>query len=362
MKLGFLRQLYDACGEYVSVYLDIFRASEDAAEVIRLRWRAVRERLADSGADASTLDAVADAVTDPTNAAPGVAVFARHGAVRLRVPLRDTPRREIARLAMLPDVMPMLAQRPPRVPHLRVTADRAGGEVLAVAATGRVQAEFSGHGGWPLHKTPGGGWAQDHNQRSVEGAWNENAKQLAARAEEAARQVNAERIVIGGDVRARSLLLDHLSTPLRQAAVEVAAEIPADGKALAAAAEKIITDHAERTTRERFGQWHSELTRARAVEGLAGTMVALSDGRAAEVFIADDPSSTAQAWVGPEGTDLAMTADELTERGITAPARDRADAAIARAVACTDAELFFLPGDLPAPQDGIGASLRYPAN
>jgi hypothetical protein len=32
------------------------------------------------------------------------------------------------------------------------------------------------------------------------------------------------------------------------------------------------------------------------------------------------------------------------------------------AVACTDAELFFLPDDLPAPRDGIGAAPRYPAS
>ena len=42
---------------------------------------------------------------------------------------------------------------------------------------------------------------------------------------------------------------------------------------------------------------------------------------------------------------------------------DRADAALARALATTDALLYFLPGDLAtgggAPQDGVGATLRY---
>jgi hypothetical protein len=360
MKLAFLRPLYDSFGDQVSVYLDVSRAREDAAQAIALRWRAASERLADAGADAATLDAVADAVTDPANAAPGVAVFARHGTVRLRAPLRDAPRSEIARMAALPHVMPMLAQRPLQVPHLRVTADREGGEVLAITGTGRVRTEWAARQGWPVHKTPGGGWAQDHHQRNVERTWDDNAKELAGHTEEAARQVHAEHIVIGGDVRARTLLLDHLSTPLRQAAVVVGEEVPADAKALADAAEKIISDYAERTCRERFGQWHGELTRARAVAGLADTVAALRDGRAAEVFIADDPSSTAQAWVGPGGTDLALTAEALTERGVTSPARDRADAAIARAIACTDAELFLLPEDLPAPRDGIGATLRYP--
>ncbi|MBV9208320.1 MAG: hypothetical protein JO037_23615 [Actinobacteria bacterium] len=59
------------------------------------------------------------------------------------------------------------------------------------------------------------------------------------------------------------------------------------------------------------------------------------------------------------GAGLAGTAARLAERGISEPVRDRADAAVARAVACTDAELFFLPEGVPAPRDGIGATLRY---
>jgi hypothetical protein len=137
-------------------------------------------------------------------------------------------------------------------------------------------------------------------------------------------------------------------------------EVPADSQALAQAAEKINSDYAERTERERFGQWKAQLPRARAVEGLTGTATALSEGRVAEVFIATE--LTAEAWIGPEGTELAMTAEALAERGVGEPVRDRADAAVVRATACTDAELFFVPEDLPAPRDGIGATLRYPAS
>src|SRR5438105_15194039 len=107
MNLEFLRPLYDSFGDYASVYTDVRRNSEEAEQAIELRWRAARERLAGSGADAATLDAAGEAVTDPACAAPGVAVFARHGAVGFREQLRDVPRREIASLAPLPHVMPM---------------------------------------------------------------------------------------------------------------------------------------------------------------------------------------------------------------------------------------------------------------
>jgi hypothetical protein len=43
---------------------------------------------------------------------------------------------------------------------------------------------------------------------------------------------------------------------------------------------------------------------------------------------------------------------------------DRADAALARALTSTDASLYILPEDLAtgpgAPQDGVGATLRFP--
>lgn len=356
MKLGFLRPLYENYGDYASVYLDVSRAAEDAAHAIELRWRSARDQLAGDGADQATLDAVAAEVTDPANAAPGIAVFARHGTVAMRARLRAAPRREIARFGALPHVMPLLAQRPPRVPHLRVTASRAGGEVLAVSATGRVSDGWRPHGGWPLHKSSEG---QTSNQHGPEAEWDAIAREMAGHVASAAAEVHAEHIVLAGDPRARSALLSHLKPALSDLAVTVAAELPADSAAMAEAAEDITTSYSERTVVSRLETWHSRMADGAAVAGLGGTIDALVDGRAAEVLLADDPSSAAVAWTGPGGADLALSRDTLTERGVAAPVRDRADAAIARAIACTDAELFFLPADTEPPADGIGATLRY---
>jgi Bacterial archaeo-eukaryotic release factor family 2 len=360
MKLGPLRPLYDACGDYVSVYLDNDRAHEDAQHAIELRWRSARERLTADGADPATLDAVQAMVTDPDTTGPGIAVFARHGAVRLSARLADAPRREIARLASLPHVLPMLAQHQSRVPHLRVAATRTGGEILAVTGMGGTRAEKTTADTWPVHKTPAGGWSQDIHQRSVEENWEANAKDLAARIAAAARQARAERIVVAGDIRARTLVMDHLDPSLREAVVVIDSEIPADSEALAAAADAAIAGYADQVSRERFGVWQSQRPRSGAVEGLGETVTALSDGRASEVFVGEEPPSAA-AWIGPGGMDLATTAAQLAERGVGEPVSDRADAAVARAVACTDAELWFLAAGLSGPRDGIGAILRYPA-
>ena len=235
MKLTFLRPLYDSCGDYVSAYLDVDRAQEDAQHAIELRWRSGREQLVGQGADPATLDAVADIVTDPANAGPGIVVFARHGTVRLRAALRAANRREISRLAALPHVMPMLAQRPSQVPHLRVAANREGGEILAVTGGRTVDDEQIRGQDWPVHKSPSGGWSQPSHQRSAERTWDENAKGFARQVMDAAAGIHAGRVIIAGDIRTRALLLDHLSPPPREAAVVVDREVPAGSDATAEA-------------------------------------------------------------------------------------------------------------------------------
>jgi hypothetical protein len=370
VNLGFLRPLYDEIGDYVSVYLDTDRAHENALEAIELRWRAARQRLAEAGAGPASLDAAAVVAGGP-KAAQGHAVFARAGAVAFTGALDAPPRREIARLAPLPHLMPLLAQRRPPIPHVRVSATRAGGEIVAIGGAGAEWRDWVAGQRWPVHKTRVGGWSQDRYQRSVEETWDENAKALAAEVVAVAGRIGARHAIVSGDVRARSLLLDHLTTPLRGSAAVVDEEVSADSQAMAEAADRALSEWAGRHCRERFDDWRTRLAHGLAVEGLARTMAAFRDGQVSDLFLADDPSSTASAWIGPAGNDLAASREELLERDVPAPVVDRADAAIVRAIARTDAELHFLPADLvetgdPAacggiahPQDGVCATLRF---
>jgi hypothetical protein len=100
-------------------------------------------------------------------------------------------------------------------------------------------------------------------------------------------------------------------------------------------------------------------------------MAAFRNGQVSDLFLADDPSSAAPAWIGPAGNELAAGREELQEWGVPGPIADRADAALVRAVAHTDAELHFLPadlvekgnpeacGDIARPLDGVCATLRF---
>jgi Bacterial archaeo-eukaryotic release factor family 2 len=360
MRLDFLRPLYEGTGDYASVYLDASRTTEDAAELVALRWRAAREHLADGGADEATLGALEELVTSQEHSVPGLAAFARRGQVGFTAALPRPPRQEISRYARLPHVMPLLAQLPPRVPQLHVRADRSGGEVVALRPQGGATEERVNGPGWPVHKASLGGWSEARYQRSAEEAWAENAKQLAETVTAAAAQAGAELIVVAGDTRARTLLLEHLSTPLRESAVIVDREVDASSELLLEAAQETTQARAEEEARRRLDEFRSKAARGQAAEGLAPTIAALRAGQASEVLIADDPSSTARAWVGPQPVDLAMSSHELAERGVGQTVADRADAAVVRAAAATGAELILLPEGEQPPRGGIGALLRYP--
>ena len=371
MNLDFLRPVYKQIGAYVSVYLDTDRAHEEAAQAIELRWQAAREELAAAGASPASLAAVAAAVDGGGEAARGRAIFARDGAVAFAANLDSPPRRPIARLAPLPHLMPLLAQHRAPVPYLLVSATHEGGEIVAVGGTGAQWQDSIEGPGWPVHKTSVGGWSQDRYQRSVEEAWDENAKALAAEVTAVASRIGAGHVIVAGDVRARSLLLSHLATPLVESAAVIEEEIAADSPAMAKAADRALSRWAERRSRERFDDWQARLAHGLAVEGLAQVMAAFRDGQVSDLFVADDPTSNAAAWIGPAGHDLAVSRDELLERNVPDPVPDRADAALVRAVVLTDAELYFLPADLvetgdPAacghiarPRDGVAATLRF---
>lgn len=370
MDLGFLRPLYDEIGDYVSVYLDTDRSHENALTAIELRWNAARQRLAEAGASPASLAAAA-AVAGAPGEARGYAVFARAGAVTFTGALDAPPRREIARLAPLPHLMPLLAQRRPPIPHVRVSATRVGGEIVAVGGTGWSWRDWVAGQDWPVHKTSVGGWSEPRFQRSVEETWDENAKTLATEVDAVAGRIGAQHVIVSGDVRARSLLLEHLSTPLREYATVLDEEVNADSQAMTEAADRALSEWADRQCRERFDDWRTRLAHGLGVQGLARTMAAFRNGQVSDLFLADDPSSTASAWIGPAGGDLAASREELLELNVPAPAADRADAALVRAIAHTGAELHFLPADLvetgnpeacggiARPLDGVCATLRF---
>jgi Bacterial archaeo-eukaryotic release factor family 2 len=378
MDLGFLRPLYEnppgwPASGYVSVYLDT-TPKENAPNEVALRLRAAREALAAAGADHATLDAVLAANLDHV-AARSHALFAAGGAVRLHGIMRESPSQgESSSYAPLPHVVPWLAQRPPRLPHVRVAANREGGQVLAVGgAWPETQAgletamlgltEVTGES-WPVHKAAGGGWSEPRFQRSAEETWAETAKKIADAVTRAAERVKAVFVVLGGDLRERELLADQLPKALRGNLVIVDREVELTAPAFDEAAWAEESWRAAVDARARLDEFRAQLDRPpgerRAVQGLDGTLAALRDGLVSDVLIAADPAWAATAWIGPGPADAAAEREQLAERGVTDPVTDLAAEALVRAAAGTGAELHFVDPDEVQP-GWVAALLRAPA-
>ncbi|MER7546572.1 Vms1/Ankzf1 family peptidyl-tRNA hydrolase [Spirillospora sp. NPDC127506] len=363
MELAFLKTLYQRPGPYASVYADLTRTTEDAAKAVELRWRALRADLEDQNAPEDTLRAL-DRVIDEEIAerrSEGIVVFAADGEVLYRERLPRPPQNPRATFGPLPDVLPYLAERGEKIPHLTAVVDRRGGAIDCVTAKDEHwHIDVEGDEEYPIRKTKAGDWNQSRFQRAAENTWKINAKKVAHEIDRAADRCGAEAIVIAGDTRVRNAVLEEISENVLEHTVEADKNTDIDDPDLDAELRRLLrlkTYERVMTVAERFDR---ELANGdRAVAGLPETSTALRHGQVETLLLPDELGSDARLWIGPEPVQVAATAEELREEfGVTDPEQERADAALVRAAVATDSELVVLPSDDGA-STPVGAVLRF---
>lgn len=356
MRLDFIRPLYDRPGPFASVYLDTDRTAAPVVTVLPRRWAALKERLIASGAPAAVLRPIEEHVLESVHGSPGLAIIAEGGEIVLCEPLPVPPRRETARWSPLPHVMPLLAQRREEVPHLEVLADRTGGDVIVVAGGRRRELLIEEAAEGRIQKTGEGGWAQYNLEREVEETWRRNAAAVAAAVDREAAAIGAELIVLAGDPKARALVADHLGKESKKRLT-----IAEHGSRAPGTERCHFRAEVERACAAWNARRKAELLEAYAAgpyaTGLQETARALRERRVQTVLLRDEPSSTATVWIGPEPDQLSTDRSELVVWGVADPVEDRADAALARAIAATNAELWFVD-EIESP-DGVAAVLRF---
>jgi hypothetical protein len=364
VRLSFLDQLYRQPGPFVSVYLDTSRDTEDAQQEIDLRWREARQQLAADGAPAADLEAIEKiAPTLRGRGHTGHAIFATAGAVIYAAELDGPPRRQTARFSPLPHTMPLVAQTRETVPHVLVVVDRIGADITAVGRGGeQLDREVEGKT-YPIHKVSQGGWSEKRIQQRVENTWEENAGLVARSVTEAAQVCGAEVVLVAGEDRARSELQRAFGPDLQADVIEVSGGGRAAGidhEHFTVEVDKLLSDRVAVRVALHAAKFREELgQRDRAAEGLAASVDALRLGQAETLLVNDDPTADGSLFVGPEPKHLALTHDELRGLGVEKPLEDRADAALVRASAGTDAELIVVAKEELALRDGVGALLRY---
>ncbi|TYK52241.1 Vms1/Ankzf1 family peptidyl-tRNA hydrolase [Actinomadura decatromicini] len=366
MDLSFLKTLYERPGPFASVYADLTRTTEDASKAAELRWRALRADLEDRAAPAATLRAIEQTIDEEMLArrSEGLVVFAADGEVVHSARLPGPPAASRATVGPLPDVLPYLAERGERFPHLLAVVDRRGGEIDCVGPDGRRHRyEVRGDEDYPIRKTKAGDWNQSRFQRSSENVWKANAKKVAQEIDRAADRCRAEAVLIAGDVRARTAVLEEVSESVLEHTVETDKNTTVDDPALGAELRRLLrlkTTERIMAVAERFDR---ELANGqRAVEGLPATTEAVRQGRVETLLLDGDPDSADRLWIGPDPSQVATSREELRDEfGVPSPEPVRADAALVRAAAATDGELVLLPSDGPGPGLHVGAVLRYTA-
>jgi hypothetical protein len=353
---------------------------------VRLRWEALAHQLREQGAGEKTIDAVGEAATEthPQPGAAGRAVFAADGRVVYTADLPGPPRRELARWAPLPHLLPLLAQQLEYVPHLVVRLGRTKATITGIDCSGQEVLGLNEHGeSHPAHKARAGGTAHYSMQHRIEEVWARNARGVAADIDRAVSEIHAELVVLTGDVRARGLVHDALGEHSRAITEQLPGPSPDDQTTDQAMDEirSLAAQRAAERTRQVVTQFEQERGRTGglAVAGLAAVIRGLQRNQVATVLLRDDPSSELRLWIGPEPAQLALSEDELREIGALVLGQDRADAALIRAIAGTGAELVLLPhpaketdpnragsaaggaplDEQPELTDGIGALLRF---
>ncbi|ASN22831.1 hypothetical protein LK07_00965 [Streptomyces pluripotens] len=360
MRLTFLEPLYKQPGPYASVYLDTSRdtLAGDPDTAIGLRWRHLRDTLLAEGADLDSVTAAAGTVGNDADVpgTHGQALFTAHGRLALLDELPAPPARDTAHFGSLPDTMPLITQHAPEIPYLAVHVHYSGPHSTGAGGTVRIEAEA---GVWPLTKVRPG--HRLHEEVPVTD-WLNAAGVIGRELEGHARRIDAEAVVVAGDVWARGILVRRLPVSLRRQVTSV--EGTGDSQPGRALLEQPLEDLLDRRIAAHDRALLDGFLAGRArggatAEGLAAAVSALQRGRVQALFLNDHPESSLRLWVGPEPGQLALTEEELRAYGVRDIHEERADAALARALVGTRAELVVVPEGRLRLSEGVGVLLRY---
>jgi hypothetical protein len=358
-----LRSLEGLCrlsGDVVTVVLPIDHDVELAPHRNEVRWRDVRDLLGEQGAPAIVLDQIGEAV--PTAHQEGAClatVGTADGLARLEM-WPDGPEEPTAVVASIAWLGPTLAHRQARPPYLLVLVDRAGADLAYVAhdvqrASGSVEPERR-----VLQKIRGAGWSQRRIQQRAEDSWEQNARKVADEVDRWVTRYRPPLVLLAGDVRARTLLDDHLGDEARKLLVEISGSRADDGAPRANEEEltALLDGLGDARTAALLERLEAEAGVAeRSCAGLDAVFAALREHRV-DTLLVDLEADWPTAWTSTEDPTLVATDEPaLRDLGDQRPVSSDAAQIAVRAAIATGAEVWCVPGGrLPT---GVAALLRW---
>ncbi|WP_369203057.1 Vms1/Ankzf1 family peptidyl-tRNA hydrolase [Streptomyces sp. PU-14G] len=375
MRLDSLAPLLDRHGPWATAYVGTARATETAGDERRLTARAAGDELARQGAGAATVDAVTQYLEtlSPRTQPQGSVVFATDGEVVLDLPLTRAPDRTQVCWSALPHLAPLPELTGENPLCLTARIDRTGADFELADARGTREAGQARGEDWPVHRTTTGEPSEKHFQLKVENTWESNAGVIADAIATRFRETGADVLVLSGDPRERRAVHEKLPERLRGVAVETS-----HGGRAAGSATELLDRETERA-RQEFVQRHTDdaLSRLRAAhtpgspgpagstgadvaEGVPSLVEAAREHRVGTLVVRPGGSDRdREVWVGDSCDQVAVRRSELQYLGATEPVPARADDALLRSAAATDAEVLVASPQDDLPVGGMGAVLRW---
>jgi hypothetical protein len=362
--------LYRKTGPWCTVYTDGSQLTPRTAHPEELRPRWIRETLASAGAPTEDLDAVEEALLATHEGIPDPVsqfILVRQGQIEVNEFLPgNRVTSEERTYGVIPVLGPLVRHKPEEFAYVVAEVGRDGGDVrLHFASRPRAAdvLEIAGDTD-DIQKTHGGGWSDLKLQHHTENTWKKNAAEIAGVIDEVVRDNRAQLLIVAGDVRARTLLEEQLSEQSRSLLHMVDVHTRARGadttaldEAVEELVDQVVKQHQEEALerlRMRQGQGSPLLA-----TGLAAVVAGL-EAAAVECLLGDgDGDWGDKQLLALDGEPwVAVSEDQAT--GAEVLGKAPAEAALLRAAAMTDADVWFLPKESMPGDEGIAALLRYP--
>jgi hypothetical protein len=355
-----LADLLQRGGPFVSCYLDTQAGTPDAPHRIEIRWKDLRRRLEEAGADGTTLDAVEETLSAGRRLGEAAAIVAAGGSVLL-VDGDDEPLdQDLAHCGALPSLGQVLAWRQHRVPFVALACDRAGADIVAASADVEVEttAGATDRHGPELHKVHAAGWAHRRYRQRVENAWDRHAREVLEVVDGLVERISPRIVLYGGDPKACALIEEHAAATLRPLLQQAPLSRSADGSERHS--EEAVRRALETTVATDTARLLAQLAELEAKSlGVEGAELVLSSLTAAQVgvlLVHDDPSDERTAFFSREPFVVSSDRISVEDLGGDVEEARLVDVAIYGAF-CTGAGIRMAPGT-PL-QEGIGALLRF---
>lgn len=356
------RPLLTARRPFASVYFEDSHQTADAATQLDLKWRDIRQQLAQHGVDDPVIAGIERAVMDlrPPVGRSGRAVIAdAEGVVLNEHLLRPVP--TIVRVSQSPYLVPLVEHGFDSPTYVLAAVDYTGAD-LTVHINGALRSETVDGGGYPVHKADSAETAGygDPQPRADE-ASHKNVRAVSARVTELTDEVGADAVFVVGEVQSRSDLLSELPQRVAERAVVLQVGARHSGHDFDEVQDAIEAEFLKRRLNEidnATQRFTAECGRRSglAAEGLDAVCAALNQGAVETLIIGDIGDVTVVA-----DADLRVAApnpEVLSEHG-AAPAHTlRADEALPMEAISLGAGLIRTDERID-PADGIAAVLRY---